>query len=249
MTHPMVNVIAAELIKLRSLPAVLTAMGATVVVAAALSAAIAAADASVDAGHIIADSIRYVQVGPTVLAVLAAGTEYSGRGMRIALIATPGRMLLLAGKSVAYLVAAAVTSAAGLGAGLLTVALVGLLEGSPVGLHASIWLQLLGAWTYLVLIGLLAPAVTILLRSMIASLVTMLGLVLIVPPLLASVTSAAQYLPDRAGSILYQPDVHQPDVAEMLSPATGALILVAWVAVAGAGAVITFCARDAPGDA
>jgi hypothetical protein len=99
---------------------------------------------------------------------------------------------------------------------------------------------LLGAWTYLVLIGLLGLALTFLLRSLIASLAGLLSLVLVVSPMLGSVTSSARFLPDQAGSALYQPE---PSAA--LGPGAGALVLVAWVVAVAAGALVTFCAQDA----
>ncbi|MDP3953002.1 hypothetical protein [Microbacterium sp.] len=240
MTRTIMNTVAAELIKLRSLPAVLTTMGGTVVAAAALSATIVASDASADAVHVVAQSVTFVQVGLIVIGVLAVGTEFSGRSMRIALIATPARMTLLTGKSIAYLVAAACTSAPAVGAGVLTATLVRSLVGTPSVAHASIWPVLLGAWTYLVLIGLLAFALSFLMRSLIPPLVGMLSLVLIVSPMLASVTSNAQYLPDRAGSVLYQAEADST-----LSPEVGILVLIAWIAVISVGAVTRFRTRDA----
>jgi len=240
MTRTMMNTIAAELIKLRSLPAVLTTMGGTVIAAAALSATITASDRSADTVHVIAQSVTFVQVGLIVIGVLVVGTEFSGRNMRISMIATPNRMLLFAGKSIAYLVAAMTTSAAAIGAGVLAATLVHVPgEDSSMG-RASIWSALPGAWTYLVLIGLLAFALTFLLCSLVPPLVAMLCLVLIVSPMLSTLTSNAQYLPDRAGSVLYQ-----PEAGTTLSPEVGVLVFVAWIAVITAGACTRFCTRDA----
>jgi hypothetical protein len=240
MTGTMMNTVAAELIKLRSMPAVLTTMGGTVVSAAALSAVITASDRSADPVHLIAQCITFVQVGLIVIGVLAAGIEFSGSNLRVALLATPNRMLLLAGKSIAFLAAATVTSAAAVCAGILTATLVGAPGENLFTVRGSIWLLLLGAWTYLTLIGLLAFTLAFLLRSLIPPLVAMLSLVLIVSPMLSSVTSNAQYLPDRAGSVLYQ-----PEAGTTLNPAVGVLVFVTWIAVIAAGAAARFCARDA----
>jgi len=70
--------------------------------------------------------------------------------------------------------------------------------------------------------------------------VTMLALVLIVSPLLAGYTEHARALPDRAGRLLYLPD---SDPA--LTPGTGALILLAWIAATALAAVVAFTRRDA----
>ena len=99
---------------------------------------------------------------------------------------------------------------------------------------------LAGAAAYLVLIGLLALALAVLLRSQLPPLVAMLGLVLVLSPLLSGLTEHARWLPDRAGSLLYQPGADT-----VLTPAAGALVLLCWTAATGAAAAAAFLARDA----
>jgi hypothetical protein len=67
----------------------------------------------------------------------------------------------------------------------------------------DVWRRL-GAAAYLVLAGLLTLALAILLRSLVASLMTMLALLLLASPLLSGYTEHVRWLPDRAGSVLYQ---------------------------------------------
>jgi ABC-2 type transport system permease protein len=69
--------------------------------------------------------------------------------------------------------------------------------------------------------------------------VAALGLVLLASPLLGG-TDAARYLPDRAGALLYRPGTDP-----VLTPVTGGLVLLGWVAVVGAVAVAGFLRRDA----
>jgi hypothetical protein len=235
----MASATVAELIKLRTLSAVLAAAGGTVIAAAALSVAISASGGSADTGGVIAQSVRFVQVGLIVMGVLAVGTEFTGRAMRISLIATPNRMVLLASKAIAYLCAGAITSAAALGMGVLAARLAHTF-GAGESAQATPWPLFLGAWMYLVLIGLLAFALTFLARSLIPPLVATLSLVLIVSPILKTLTPAAQFLPDQAGSALYHPESTTP-----LTPETGAAILLAWIAAIAAAAITVFRTQDA----
>ncbi len=68
----------------------------------------------------------------------------------------------------------------------------------------------------------------------------MLGLVLVLSPLLSGLTEHARWLPDRAGSLLYQPGADT-----VLTAATGALVLLSWTVATGAAAAAAFLARDA----
>lgn len=230
------NTVATELIKLRGLPAVMTTMHGTVAASIGLSAAVAASTDEANAVQVVVQTVPFVQIGVIIVGVLAVATEYAGRQIRTALTATPNRPLLLAGKTVAFVTAAATTSVTSVGAALAT-ASVTIRDGS---LSLADSQPLAGAVVYLVLIGLLGFAVTVLLRSLIPSLATMLAVVLIASPLLASVTEHARWLPDRAGRLLYLSSMDP-----ILTPGTGALVLVAWIAVTAVVATWTFRVRDA----
>ncbi|MFC5835288.1 ABC transporter permease [Nonomuraea insulae] len=225
------NTIAAELAKLRTLPAVLVTVGVTVLAAAALGAALAAAPSGqpLTATEAALRTAGYTQTGLIVLGVLAIASEYAGTQARTSLTAVPVRSLLIAGKIVAYLVAAAVTALLALSAALAGA----LLTGLPMGGDGA---ALPRAAAYLVLIGLLALAVATLTRDAIAALATTLGLVLVLPPVLAN--AVADYLPGSAGARMYQP-------GPGLTPQVGALVLAAWLAVALAAAILSFTRRDA----
>lgn len=210
---------AAELTKMWGLPAVLATALGTVVAGAVLGAA----------GTQV---VPLLQVGPILLGVLAVATEYAGRQIATTLLATPNRFRLLAGKTIAYLVTATVTSAAALAAARLarTVRDAGQVPAWPIA----------GAVVHLVLIGLLALGLAVLLRSLIAPLVGLLALVLIVSPLVAGWTGHARWLPDRAGRLLYLPDADP-----LLTPVTGTIVLLTWIGLAAAAAGSTFRVRDA----
>lgn len=240
MTRILARTIAAELIKLRGLPALLATMLATVAAAVAFAAALASsAPATADAAYVMTQTIVFLQVGPILIGVLAASTEYAGRQIAATLAATPNRLLLLAGKTAAYLATAAATSVLTVGAGVMTAWITLNVRGIRSAEDPGGW-PLFGAAVYLVLIGLLALALTILVRSLIPPLVTMLALVLIASPLLSGYTEHARWLPDRAGSLLYLPD-NDP----VLTPGTGTLVMLACITAAAVAASVAFLRRDA----
>lgn len=90
--HPW-RVLAAELVKLRSLPAVPLTVGTTVAIAAGLAYVAGATPVQV---------ITYAQAGFILLGVLTVAAEHAGTS----LVAVPGRVLLVAGKLAAYLAVA-----------------------------------------------------------------------------------------------------------------------------------------------
>lgn len=199
--HPW-RVVAAELIKLRSLPAVPLTVGTTVMAAAGLAYV---ADA--------AQVITYAQAGFVLLGVLTVAAERASAS----LVAVPGRVLLVAGKLAAYLTVAVPFAAATC-----------LVAGRP------------SAAAYLVLVGVLAFAVALLVRGLLVALGGVLALVFVLSPLLASLTEYAAYLPDLAGARMFRPG--PPDV---LTPAQGAAVLIAWTACLLGAAVAVFARRDA----
>lgn len=210
------RVVAAELLKIRTLPAaVATALG-TVAVAAALAAVAE-----------LSEIVVFVQIGPVLLGVLAVTSEYTGTQVRTTLIAIPDRMTALVGKTVAFLVVVSVTSGAACAAALLA--------GGPAPADGVV-----GVVAHLVLVGLLAFAVAQLVRALVPALVGMLSLLLVGGPLLASLTEHARWLPDGAGRALYLPGSDA-----VLMQWAGGLVFVGWIAVVGGGAAWTFLARDA----
>lgn len=233
------NATAAELVKLRGLPVAGATVLGTIGVAVALAAGIAAsARTPMTATQAILAIVPFLQIGLILLGVLTVATEYQGNQFRTTLTATPARARLLAAKALAYLVAAGVTSVAAVGAGLVAAAIALALRDSAPAAETNGW-PVAGAALYLVMIGLLSLALTVLLRALIPSLVAML-LVLIVSPLIGGSTEHARWLPDRAGSLLYLPAADTT-----LTAGTGALVLLAWIVATATAAAVVFLARDA----
>lgn len=211
MSNALRHVFAAELRKLTTLPVVHSTVAITVLATPGLALA---------AGF---RAVEYGQLGLILLGVLTAAGEYGGKQIRTSLVCVPNRPLLLSGKVLAYLTVATPTT-------LLTGAL------SIVAAEAP-GTALPGTTVYLIMIGLLALAVAVLLRSVAGTVATLTTFVLAVSPLLAAATDAAEYLPDRAGASLYRPGV--------LSAWEGGAVMAAWLVITFAVTVVTFTRRDA----
>ncbi len=231
------RVVAAEVVKLHGLPAIWATAGVTVAAGAVLGAAAASHPGAAEVADVLAATVPFLQVGTILLGVLAVATEYSGRQIAVTLVAMPRRLPLLCGKAAAGLLVAVATAA-------LTVTAAGAaawMVFARRGLTPEAdWWRLGGMVAYLALIVLLAQAVTVLLRSLVASLVVMEALVLIVSPLLATATEHARWLPDRAGARLYL-----PAMADAWTWQVGGAVLVGWIAAATAVGAAAFLARDA----
>lgn len=238
MTLP--RIISAELIKLRTLPVVTATVFATIGTAITLSAAIAASSTvPISAVEVTRATIPFVQIGIILIGVLALATEYQGGQIRTTLTATPRRLSTLTGKSLAVLVTAVVTSVVAVATSWLAAMITLSANQLAVTDDASLW-PTVGAAVYLVLIGSLAFAVTVLMRSLIPPLVTILSVVLIVSPIVSGLTEHARWLPDKAGSLLYLTDADT-----VLDAGTGGLILLAWIIAVSIAASTTFTRRDA----
>lgn len=239
------RVTAAELSKLRTLPAVGLTVAATVVaggsVAALAASSAVTGGAPRDPVGAVTEVVRFVQAGVVLLGVLPVAHESAGTQLRTTLAAVPRRAVLVAAKTLAALVALAVTAAGTVcamvgGAVVATAPARGVAsEAAPgwAGPGAAVvagddLTRLAGAAVFLVLVGVLAHAVALLLRELVPALVATLGLVLIVSPLLGSLTEHARWLPDQAAALLWAP------TDPVLTPAAGALVATAWVVVVGA---------------
>jgi ABC-2 type transport system permease protein len=238
----LVNITAAEVGKLRTLPvAVTTTVGTTVIgalVAAALTTQLVDQDLAASASTITAQTVPFLQIGLILLGVLPMTHEHAGGQLRTTLTAVPRRGLLLAGKGIATLVGLALAASAAVGGVVAATALTRRLLDAPSAEDGAGPWPVVGAAAYLVLVGLLAHAVALLVRHLIPALVGTLSLVLIVSPLLAGLTPHARWLPDRAAMQLYGP------ADTVLDAATGTLVMLAWITLVGGTAALLFVRRD-----
>lgn len=223
---------AAELQKLRTLPAVALTVVATVAFTVVFTAALGGPSEDMPVLQII----PFMQVGIILLGILPSAHEYAGSQFRTTLAAEPHRGRLLLGKTLAASIVVVVAVILTVGSGVLMAMVSGGAGSSSPGDDAS---RLLGAAVYLVLIGVFSHLVTVSVRYMIPALVGLLGVVVVFPPMIAAVTEHARWLPGEAGGLLYR---SQSDA--VLGPVTGALVLLGWILVAGVIAAVVMHRRD-----
>lgn len=237
----LLDVTSSELAKLRTLPVAILAVLSTVLVGAAIATTLVRAGAHVPAtaAEAVLGVVPFAQAGIILLGILPATHEHAGGQYRTTLAAVPNRGLLITAKSISALITLAVTAALTIGVSLAAGAITQHLSSAPTATAAAQLRLLVGAAVYLTLIGMLSHAVALLVRHLVPALVTMLALVLIVPPF-AGVTEHARWLPSRAGGLLYLPGTDP-----VLTAGTGTLVLLAWIITIGAVASTSIGTRDA----
>ncbi|MFT4295037.1 MAG: hypothetical protein QM582_06450 [Micropruina sp.] len=232
------DAVAAELIKLRTLPAAVLAAVGTVLAGAVLGAALAASAVArgvdVAATDAVLAGVPFVQAGMLVLGALPFAHEYAGSQIRSTLTAVPDRSRVLLAKTVAALLVVTPTAA---------LTMVAAWTAAAITLHrfdpAAGLGPVAGAAGYLVLIALLASGAALLVRGLMPALAGTLTLVLIVSPLLAAQSEHARWLPDRAAQRLYAA------ADGVLTPAGGTLVALGWILLIGGFAAARFVRRDA----
>jgi ABC-2 type transport system permease protein len=180
-------------------------------------------------------------IGPIVLGVVAASSEYTSGGEHApdarqvvtSLVAMPRRGRFLAAK--ATVVAALAAGTAVLSAIATTAAVHGVLGGAAPPFAPD---RLAGVVVHWVLTALLACALTVCLRNGIVPMTVLIlnGSVVSVAFLLSRLTDAAVLLPDVAGARMFVRDI---DLPVLLPPVVGGLVMTAWVAaLLGLGALV-----------
>jgi ABC-2 type transport system permease protein len=250
--------LAAEWIKLRSLRSMLLTplLGAV--------ASIAVADSAVShnaTGYAHLDAVRKAQFDPLsitfnfavigvllfgVLGALVATNEYGSGLIRTTLAATPQRGLVLAAKAVLAALAAFTLA--------VTITFTTFLTGQAIlsGAHAPhlslgdhhVLLHLLGNVYYMTAAGLIGLFTGVLVRSAAVAIISMFGLLLVLPLLADRITPDAvtrhtvPYLPSNLGDEMLH---HHTG----LSPGVAVAGLAAWVLVLAAVAAFSLRGRDA----
>jgi ABC-2 type transport system permease protein len=173
------------------------------------------------------------QLALCVLGVIVISSEYSTGAIRSSLLAVPRRIPMLAAKTAVFAVIALLVSA-------VTVFAVFFISTAILRSHVSITLSqpgvtraVIGAIAYLTVLGLFALAIGGLIRHTAGAIASVIGLVLVVPPLLSLIPGTVAnhihgYLPTVAG-ILFAQTRQQP--ADVLSPWEGFGVFCLWTAV------------------
>jgi ABC-2 type transport system permease protein len=202
---------------------------------------------SVDPAMISLYGVYLAQLTYGVLGVLLITGEYATGMFRATLTAVPRRLPVLWAKLAAFAVVAAATSEAALlvsllvGQAILSTRHAGASLADPGVLRAMI-----GSGLYLTVTGLLGIALGFILRNTAGAIVTLFGVMLVLPVLgnvLPSngVGRITPYLPSNAGQAVMQ--VHR--AVGTLAPWTGLALFAGYTAAAIAAAALLLRRRDA----
>lgn len=185
-------------------------------------------------------------IGPMVLGVVVVSSEYTSTGhdaprarqLTATLTAMPGRLRLLAAKTVALVLVVAAQAAVVAAA---TLTLTQVLHGSHVPVPAPG--RVAAAILYWTLTALLACAITLITRNGIVPLTFLIinSTVVSVSYLLTKVTDLATYLPDIVGAQMF---LDTSDFPVRIAPVTAGLVMAAWIAVLLAIGAVLFHRRD-----
>jgi ABC-type transport system involved in multi-copper enzyme maturation permease subunit len=194
-------------------------------------------------------SLTLGQIALVVFAALLVTSEYGSGTIRASLAAVPRRSVFYGGKVLAGAVVLA-------GVSLVTVLATFFAAQQGLGprgraLSAGGAPQaIVGAWLYLILIGLFAIGVAAMLRSSALSLGILIPLLFLGSQGLGNVPkikTVTQYLPDQAGTVIMHlagpPD--DPRWARDYGPWAGVGILALWTAAALLGGYLVLRRRDA----
>ncbi|HEY4992128.1 MAG TPA: ABC transporter permease [Nakamurella sp.] len=181
-----------------------------------------------------------------ILGVLFVSGEYATGMIHSSLIAVPRRGPVLAAKAAVFGAVTLVTMVASSFVAFLAAQLILSHFGHGNSLtDPDVLRVVIGTGVYLTLIGLLGGALGWVLRSTPGAITAFAGLILVLPGLLQVVPGTwgqtlAHYLPEQAGESFIT-SVHLDGA---LAPWTGLGVLVIWVMVATAAALITLKRRD-----
>jgi ABC-type transport system involved in multi-copper enzyme maturation permease subunit len=259
MTEPVTqgHVIRSEWIKLRSVRSSWFVLAATVLAVAGIGLLVtyvnhahwatmsAAARADIDPLNQSMIGVDLAQLTVGVLGVLLAAGEYGNGMIRATFAAVPRRSPVLVAKAC---VLAAVTFAVCLVAVLITFAGGKAVFGSAGGFGggAEAVRVVLGATLYLTVVGVLGVGLGFLIRSTAGGIATLLGLLLVLPILLAALPgrfsgTLGEYLPSTAGRALFVNYGSDP----ALAPWTGFGVFLLYAVVVLGAAALVLCRRDA----
>ena len=187
------------------------------------------------------------QLAMCVLGVIVISSEYSTGAIRSSLLAVPLRIPMLAAKALVFALLDLVVSA-------ITIFAVFFITTAILRSHVNITLSqpgitraCIGGILYLTVLGLFALAIGGLIRHTAGAIATVIGLVLVVPPLVSLIPGTIAnhvhgYLPTTAGVLVAQSS-QQP--ADVLSPWQGFAVFCAWTVVLLAACGYLLIRRDA----
>lgn len=223
--------VTCEAIKLVTLPMMALCTGASVVISVVVAFALHAhTGQSATDGQALRQVAGYAVVAPIVGGVCATTSEYTTRQVSRSVTSVPSRPLLLAAKALVVTCWAATT-------GVVSMFAAWLVDPSTHGSQDGRVLVM--ASLHMSLMALIAAAMGMLLRGVVASLAAALILLVVVPPLAGAATPMARWLPSLAGERLMDPMASRPILLG------AALAIIAWTAGLWGCAAARFTQSDA----
>lgn len=190
--------------------------------------------------------LSFGQLLLAALAVLLVSSEYGTGMIRSTLTAAPGRVqVLLAKAGVAGGIGAVVGSAGAFATYFAIQPILGQ-EDLEFALDSpDRWLSLAATGLYLAFVAVLALAVGTLLRHSAGSIVSVIGLLFVLPTALSMIpgdvaANVLTYLPSEAGAQLMATTVAPGDLTQL----QGGLVLAAWALIPFVAAVVMLQSRD-----
>lgn len=186
--------------------------------------------------------VSWAQMLLAVLAAVFACTEWSSGMSQSTFLAVPTRWPVLVGKVVVMGVIAFLVGVLGAGSALIA----GRIGGVDVAGAGEVAARLVcGAGVYLAGISIIAIAVGVMVRSLVAGILSVIGFVWVLPLGLTlipwePIQRIVLYLPYPAGGLLISPE--NPD--SPLTPWAGGAVLFAWAVLGAIAATLVLRARD-----
>lgn len=235
-------VLRSEWIKIRSLPSLVRALAAMVVVTALFSALAGLDTGGPDFDPLFSGffGVNFGQIAATAFGATAVASEFQGGALRLSLAAVPRRGRWFAAK-------AAAIGAPVLAAGLVTGGVSLTVGRAVLGARASgpTWSEelraVVGCGLYLTFMALFAAGLTALLRSAVGTLSVLVPFLLVVSFVIGGASgTAADLLPDKAGQAV----LHETPEG-MLGPWTGLAVTAVWAGAALLAGAWSLERRDA----
>jgi ABC-2 type transport system permease protein len=248
--------VRAEWIKLRSLPSsfILIASSLSAMVLIGMLGAGGILMAHRDGDPVAESSIFAMPTGGLpfgqlllgALAVLMISSEFGTGAIRSTITAAPTRVPALLAKAI---IAAGLGATLGVAGAFVTYAAIQpILEQENFGFgldETGVLVSLFSTALYLSLIAVLALAIGSLMRNSAGAIVTLIGLLFVLPMVFSMIPGEAaatilKYLPSEAGTRLMAIET----TGDQLTQTQGALVLLAWAAVPFIAALVTLKKRD-----
>jgi ABC-2 type transport system permease protein len=202
----------------------------------------------------------FVSLVAAVLGALMITGEFGTGMIRSTFTAVPKRIPAVIGKAVVVTVFVFVVAAVSvLLAALLSLGIFSARGASPAP-DGTFWLAMLGDAGYVALVALLSFTVGAIIRNSAGGIATALGLLLVLPIIISLLVGLAKadwarnigdFLPSNAGQRIYSyPALAGTEAAPasgtlVLEPWQGLVVLLAWIVVLGAVALVLVRRRDA----